>query len=760
MKKNLDKEALEYHAKGKPGKVDVRSSKKCDTEYALSLAYSPGVAAPCIEISKNPADVYKYTTKGNLVAVISNGTAILGLGNLGPLAAKPVMEGKGVLFKQFAGIDVYDIEINANSSAEFIASVKSLEPTFGGINLEDIAAPECFEIEETLKKEMKIPVFHDDQHGTAIISGAALINSCLLTKRKLSKIKVVFNGGGAAAISCARIFIRLGVDAKNIIMCDSRGVIFTGRKDGMNKYKEQFAIDTKARTLAEAMNGSDVFVGLSTANVVTKEMVKSMAKSPIVLAMANPDPEILPEDVKEARPDAIVATGRSDYPNQVNNVLGFPSIFRGALDVQATTINEEMKLAAVNALAELARQDVPDSVSAAYANKHFHFGPDYIIPKPFDPRVLMNVAPAVAKAAMDTGVAQKPITDLTAYRESLEALHSQSRGFIRSVINRIHAKANAAKSDVPIIIFPEGTSTKILRALNSVNQERIVRPILIGYPEQIENKIKELELEELKNIPIIHPSKHEKYQAYVDAFYNMRSRRGILRAEAERLMADPYYFSAMAVKMGDAHGLVSGATNNYSTCVKPILQIIGTGRGRVASGMNMVLIDDRFLFFSDTTVNINPSAEQLASIAVHVSKVAQYFNIEPRVAMLSYTNFTAEKENPRKMREAAEIVRAKHPELIVDGEMQADTAVNADIMRRIFPFSHIKNGANILIFPNLDAGNIAYKLVQQLSGGEVLGPFLLGTKKPANVLQRTCTVNDVVNTIVLTSLEAQAYMEM
>jgi malate dehydrogenase (oxaloacetate-decarboxylating)(NADP+) len=760
MKKNLEKAALEYHSQGKPGKVDVRSHKKCDTEYALSLAYSPGVAAPCLEIAQNPQDVYKYTTKGNLVAVISNGTAVLGLGNIGPLAAKPVMEGKGVLFKQFAGIDVYDIEVNTTDTEKFIDAVKALEPTFGGINLEDIAAPECFEIEERLKKEMKIPVFHDDQHGTAIISGAALLNACHLTKRKLNKVRVVFNGAGAAAVACANIFIKLGVERNNIIMCDSKGVIYKGRKEGMNKYKDAFAVETKARTLSDALVNCDVFVGLSAANSMTKDMVKSMAPKPIVFAMANPDPEILPEDAKAARPDVIIATGRSDYPNQVNNVLGFPSIFRGALDVQATQINEEMKLAAVHALANLARQDVPDSVSAAYSNKHFHFGPEYIIPKPFDPRVLMNVAPAVAKAAMDTGVAQKPIKDLKVYRESLEALNSQSRGFIRSIINRIKTKSQAAKADVPIVIFPEGSSSKILRALNSIHHEKIIRPVLLGYPEQIQAKIKELDLEELDEIPIVQPSKHKHYEKYVTALYESRRRKGVLMAEAERLMADPYYFAAMSVKMGDAHGTISGATNSYSNCVRPILQVIGTGRGHVAAGINMVLIRDRILFFADTTVNINPTAEQLASIAIYVSKVAQYFKIEPRIAMLSFTNFTAQYESPKKMQEAARLVKERHPELIVDGEMQADTAVNADIMKRIFPFSEIQNGANILMFPNLDAGNIAYKLVQQLGGGEVLGPFLVGVKKPANVLQRTCTVNDIINTIALTSLEAQAYMEM
>ncbi len=760
MDKNIAKAALDYHSEGKPGKVDVHSSKKCDTEYALSLAYSPGVAAPCIEIARNPSDVYKYTTKGNLVAVISNGTAVLGLGNIGPLAAKPVMEGKGVLFKQFAGIDVFDIEMNAKNPDEFIAAVKALEPTFGGINLEDIAAPECFYIEEELKKSLTIPVFHDDQHGTAIISGAALLNACELTKRKLSKVKVVFNGAGAAAISCAKIFMKLGVQQKNIIMCDSQGVVYKGRTDGMNPYKSLFAVETKLRTLKEALEGADVFVGLSVANAVTPDMLKKMAAKPIVFAMANPDPEILPDDAKAARPDVIIATGRSDFPNQVNNVLGFPSIFRGALDTQATTINEEMKLAAVHALADLARQDVPDSVAAAYSNRHFHFGPDYIIPKPFDPRVLLNVAPAVAQAAMDSGVAQKPIEDFKAYREKLESLGSVSRGFVRSVINRIRTKAQSMKTDVPIIMFPEGQSTKVLKAVSSVVRERIIRPVLLGYPDVIREKIKELDLENLHEVPIVQPSIHKDYERYVKALYDQRKRRGVLFAEAERLMADPYYFAAMAVRLGDAHGSVSGAVNNYSNCVRPILQVIGTGRGQVAAGVNILLVQDRVLFFTDTTVNVNPTAEQLASVAVYVARVAQYFKIEPRIAMLSFTNFAAEFESPQKMREAARIVKERHPELIVDGEMQADTAVSPEIVRRIFPFCEIKNGANILVFPNLDASNISYKLVQQLGGGEILGPFLLGVRKPANVLQRTCTENDIVNTIALTALEAQAYTEM
>jgi len=759
MNKNLDQEALEYHAKGRPGKVEVISSKECKTEHSLSLAYSPGVAAPCKEIAKDPSKAYDYTSKGNLVAVLTNGTAVLGLGNIGPLAGKPVMEGKGVLFKQFADIDVFDIELNAKTPEEVIASVKALEPTFGGINLEDIAAPECFIIEETLKKELKIPVFHDDQHGTAIISGAALINACLVQKKKLEKVRVVFNGAGAASISCAKIYKSLGVKPQNIIMCDSSGVIYKGRTKGMNKWKDEFAIDTELRTLPEALKGADIFVGLSVANVITPEMLMSMNEKPIIFAMANPDPEILPDIAKAARPDCIVATGRSDFPNQVNNVLGFPYIFRGALDVRATSINEEMKLAAVHAIAELAREDVPESVSAAYKDQDFHFGPDYIIPKPFDSRVLLKVAPAVAKAAIDTGVAQRPIENFRAYHERLEALQSTSRGFIRTYINRIRAKAVAKGEELPLIYFPEGRSSKILKALNTIVKENVMRPVLLGYEEQVRTKIKELDLENLANVQIYNPAKHPKFKNYVQTLFEMRRRKGVMQAEAERLMSDPNYLAAMAVHLGDADGLITGATQNYANCVTPILEIIGTGRRRTASGLNIMLIKDRMLFFADTTVNINPTSEQLANIAVHASRVARYFNIEPKIAMLSYSNFSARLENPKKMKEAVRIVKERYPDLIVDGEMQADTAVNPEIVERIFPFCEIKGGANILIFPNLDSGNIAYKLLQQLGGGEVLGPFLMGVKKPANVLQRTCTVDDIVNTMVLTALEAQAYKE-
>ena len=761
MNKNLEAEALEYHSKGKPGKVEVNSSKECKTEHSLSLAYSPGVAAPCKEIAKDPSKAYDYTSKGNLVAVITNGTAVLGLGNIGPLAGKPVMEGKGVLFKQFADIDVFDIELNAKTPEEFIACVRALEPTFGGINLEDIAAPECFVIEETLKKELKIPVFHDDQHGTAIISAAALINACLITKRDLKTTRVVFNGAGAAAVSCARIYKSLGVKPENILMCDSSGVIYKGREKGMNKWKEEFAVSTEKRTLTEALVGADVFVGLSVAGVMTEEMLKGMAEKPIIFAMANPDPEVDPDFARQIRPDCIVATGRSDFPNQVNNVLGFPFIFRGALDVRATQINEQMKLAAVNALAELAREDVPESVSSAYSNKLFHFGPDYIIPKPFDPRVLLKVAPAVARAAMDTGVAQKPITSFRGYREKLESLQSVSRGFVRSYINKVKAKARKRDEEVPLLIFPEGRSTKILKALNALRTEKVMRPILLGDEAQIRQKMAELGIhEELADVPIFQPTTHPNFERYVQTLYDTRRRKGVMRAEAERVMTDPDYFAAMTVHMGDADGMVTGATRNYADCVKPILEIVGTGRRKTASGLNIVLFQDRMLFFADTTMNINPTAEQIATIAIHASRIARYFNVEPKIAMLSYSNFTGKKDNPKKMREAARIVKERYPSIIVDGEMQADTAVNPQIVDRIFPFCEIKGGANILIFPTLDAGNIAYKLVQQLGGAEVLGPFLMGVKKPANVLQRTCTVDDIINSIVLTALEAQAYKEV
>ena len=755
IEKSMEQEALDFHSFPKPGKIEVIPSKSTNTEKALSLAYSPGVAAPCKVIAKNPEKVYDYTIKGNLVAVISNGTAVLGLGNIGPLASKPVMEGKGILFKQFAGIDVFDIELNTLDVDSTVAAVKALEPTFGGINLEDIKAPECFEIEEQLKKIMKIPVFHDDQHGTAIVSGAALINACDITKRKLKDIRIVMNGAGASSIACGKIFVSLGVRQENIIMCDTSGPIYKGRKDGMNKYKQQFAVETEARTLAQALVGADVFVGLSAAGALTGEMIKPMAKDPIIFAMANPDPEITPRDAHAARPDCIMATGRSDYPNQVNNVLGFPAIFRGALDTRAEQINEAMKLAAVEALATLAREDVPDHVSASYGGKAFKYGKEYLIPKPFDPRVLLRVAPAVAKAAMDSGVARKQITDFEAYRDTLEGFQGPSKVFIRSAIHKVRANSASNNGKMPAIIFPEGNSSKILKAVSLLVDEQICKPILLGYPEQILQKIKNLEIHNLENVEIIQPSAHLNFKAYAAELHNRRARKGVQLAEADRLMRDPNYFAAMMVDRGHADGMVTGASLNYADAVRPILQTIGTARDGVAAGMNLILLEDRFLLLADTTVNVDPSAEQLATIALQCARVCEYFDVEPRIAMLSYANFSGSGGSPAKMKKAVELVKAKRPDLIVDGEMQADTAVNADIQKRIFPFCNLKEGANILIFPNLESSNISYKLLQQLGKGEVIGPFLMGVRRSANVLQRTTTVDSIVNSVVLTCLESQ-----
>lgn len=757
---NLDQEALAYHQKGKPGKIEVISSKPCVSEKDLSLAYSPGVAAPCKVIAKDPSKVYDYTAKGNLVGVISNGTAVLGLGNIGPDASKPVMEGKGILFKQFSGIDVFDIEVAASDVDTFCNAVKVLEPTFGGINLEDIKAPECFEIEERLKKEMKIPVFHDDQHGTAIVSGAALLNAAAVTNRRMDELQIVVNGAGASANSCAKIFISLGVRRENIIMCDSQGVIYKGRTAGMNKYKEYFASETEARTLTQALKGADVFVGLSVAGALTPEMLKDMAKDPIIFAMANPEPEITPDKARAARPDAIIATGRSDYPNQVNNVLGFPSIFRGALDTRSTQINEEMKLAAVHALAKLAREEVPEKVSATYGGKNFKFGREYLIPKPFDTRVLLWVAPAVAKAAMESKVATINIEDWDQYREKLEALQGPSKVFIRSAINRVHQNTQANGGQMPRIVFPEGTSTKVLKALSTLVEERICQPILLGYPDRIKEKINALDTPILNEVPIIHPSSYSKYFTYVEKLYLRRQRKGISMREAERLMADPNYFAAMMVAMGDADGVVNGASVNYADAVRPILHTVGVSTGGVPAGINFILLEDKFLVLADTTVNFNPSAEECAQIALQAAKVVEYFGMEPKVAMLSYSNFSGADGTPNKMKKAAELVHKMRPDIMVDGDMQADTAVNPEIMDRLFPFSDLKGGANILIFPNLESANITYKLIQQVGKVEVIGPFLTGVRRSANVLQRTTTVDGIVNSVVFTALEAQYIKEV
>ncbi len=741
-------DALEYHSKGRKGKIEVVNTKPCITQRDLSMAYTPGVAEPCREIEKNPDLVYEYTAKGNLVAVVSNGTAVLGLGDIGPAAGKPVMEGKGVLFKRFADVDVFDLELDTKDPDEIIRVCEILEPTFGGINLEDIKAPECFYVEETLKKKLNIPVFHDDQHGTAIISGAALLNALELTGKKIDQIKVVVNGAGAAGIACAKFYISLGVKKKNIIMCDSKGVIYKGRTKGMNPYKEEFAVETDKRTLADAMVGADVFMGVSIANVVTKEMVKSMADKPIIFAMANPDPEITYEDAKEARPDVIMATGRSDYPNQVNNVLGFPFIFRGALDVRAKGINEDMKIAAAHALADLAKQDVPDSVIKAYGGKPITFGPEYIIPKPLDPRVLLWEAPAVAKAAMETGMARTQI-DLDEYREKLKEMQGRSFQIMRIIFNK-------AKVDPKRIVFPEGEEEKILRAAQIIVDEGLARPVLLGREVIIRQKAKDLHLE-LKGVEIIDPYNFSKREQYIQELYRLRQRKGVTQVEARQLMNNKNYFGAMMVRFGDVDGLISGLTMHYPDTIRPALQVIGM-RDDVSrvSGLYIVIGQKDIYFFADTTVNIDPNEEELAEIAICCSEIAKRFNVEPRVAMLSFSNFGSTRHpQSEKVARAVQIIRSRKPDLIVDGEMQADTAVVREIIENTYPFSNLKKPANVLIFPDLNSGNIAYKLMQRIGNAEAIGPILMGMRRPVHVLQRGDEVKDIVNMTAIAVVDAQ-----
>lgn len=741
-------DALEYHSKGRKGKIEVIATKPCRTQRDLSLAYTPGVAEPCLEIARDEELAYEYTAKGNLVAVISNGTAVLGLGDIGPLAGKPVMEGKGVLFKRFADIDVFDIEINTKDVKEFIRCVQLLEPTFGGINLEDIKAPECFYIEEELKRTMNIPVFHDDQHGTAIISGAALLNACELAGKELDKIRVVFNGAGASAYACAKLYIQLGVKKENIIMCDTKGVIYKGRTEHMNEFKEFFAVETNARTLADAMKDADVFVGLSVGNVVSKEMVRSMAKNPIVFAMANPYPEITYEDAIDARKDIIMATGRSDYPNQVNNVLGFPFIFRGALDVRAKAINDEMKIAASYALARLAKEEVPESVIRAYGGVPLKFGREYIIPKPFDPRVLTYVAPAVAKAAIETGVARKLIEDWDEYKQNLLERLGISKQIIRVAIDK--AKGNQKR-----IVFPEGNQIKILKAAEILVDEQIAKPILLGNEEEIRKIIKENNINS-NGFEIVDLEKFEHFNDYVETFYQLRQRKGVTRVEAEKYMKMPNYFGAMMVYKNHADGLISGLTSHYPDTIRPALQIIKSAPGvKKVSGLYIMLVKKEAYFFADTTVNVDPSAEDLAEIAILAAETAKRFNIEPKIAMLSFSNFgNAPYPQSEKVAKAVEIVRTKRPDLIIDGEMQADTAVYPEILQQDFPFARIKDKANVLIFPNLDAGNIAYKLLWRVGNADAIGPILMGMRKPVHVLQRGCDVEDIVNMAAIAVVEA------
>jgi len=744
-------EALDYHSKGRKGKIEVCATKPCITQKDLSLAYTPGVAQPCLEIEEQPEEAYKYTSKGNLVAVISNGTAVLGLGNIGALAGKPVMEGKGVLFKRFADIDVFDIEIDSQDPEEIIKTCKLLEPTFGGVNLEDIKAPECFQIEETLKKEMNIPVFHDDQHGTAIISGAGLLNALELQKKDIGKVRVVLNGAGASGIAIANFYVRLGIKQENITMCDTRGVIYKGREAGMNPYKEKFAQDTKMRTLADALKGADVFMGVSGADLVSKEMVASMNDRPIIFAMANPNPEISYDDAISVRKDLIMGTGRSDFPNQVNNVLGFPFIFRGALDVRSTEINEEMKVAASHALADLAKQDVPDSVIKAYGNKPIKFGPDYVIPKPFDPRVLIWEASAVAKAAMDTGVAKIKL-DIEEYKHRLEARLGKHQEVMRIFIEK-------AKTQPKRIVYPEGTETKILRACQSICDEGIAKPILLGKKEKIEEKIKELQLNCLENIEIIEPETSPKFEVYVEEFFNMRQRKGVTRSEARETMKNHNYFGAMMVHSGDADGLVSGITKHYPETIRPALEIVRMKpQFTKVCGLYMMVFKDDVMFFADTTVNIDPSAETLAEIAINTADTVKRFGIVPKVAMLSFSNFGST-EHPLsvKVKKAVEIVKTKQPDLNIDGEMQANTAVSPEILAETYPFSKLKEKANVLIFPDLNSGNIAYKLMEKLGGATAVGPILMGMNKSVHVLQRGDSADHIVNLTSIAVVDAQEH---
>ncbi len=742
-------QALDYHFGTHPGKIEVTPTKPCHTQRDLSLAYTPGVADPCLEIQKNPHDAFKYTARGNLVAVVTNGTAVLGLGDIGALAGKPVMEGKAVLFKRFANVDVFDIELDTHDPDEVIKVCQLLEPTFGAINLEDIKAPECFYIEETLKKTMKIPVFHDDQHGTAIISGAALLNGLEVAGKDIGKIRVVVNGAGAAGFACAEHYVRLGVKRENVILCDTKGVVYKGRTQGMNPYKERFAIDTPLRTLAEVMKNADVCLGLSVKGAITQDMVRSMAPSPMVFAMANPDPEITYEEAKACRDDVIMATGRSDYPNQVNNVLGFPFIFRGALDVRATTINEEMKLAATRALARLAKEDVPDSVCRAYGVARLKFGPDYLIPKPFDPRVLVWESSAVAQAAMETGVAQEPI-DIDVYREQLERHHGKAHEISRMMILRAQAKPKQ-------VVFPEGDNEKILRACHQILDEKIATPILIGNPAIIHAKTAELGLD-LGKAQIVDPAASPLRESYIQELYRLRQRRGVTLSEARTLIDDRNIFASMMVRMGDADALVAGVSQHFPETIRPALQIIRVREGlhKVAGCYPMVTLKGELYFLADTSVNVEPTAEDLVEIALCAAQEARRFDLVPRVAMLSFSSFgSAQHPSCDKVRKAVELLHKADPTLIVDGEIMADAAVSPEMLEQTYPFSSLKGGANVLIFPDLASANIGYKLLKTIGGCETLGPILMGMSRPVHLLARGAEVEEIVNVVAIAVVDAR-----
>jgi malate dehydrogenase (oxaloacetate-decarboxylating)(NADP+) len=742
-------DALNYHMMGQPGKIEVVPTKVLSSQIDLALAYSPGVAEPCKEIAANPDDVYKYTAKGNLVAVISNGTAVLGLGNIGPEASKPVMEGKGVLFKKFAGIDVFDIEIDEQDPDKFIHIVKALEPTFGGVNLEDIKAPECFKIEEELRKKMHIPIMHDDQHGTAIISAAALLNALELVSKNIRDIKLVMNGAGAAAVSCTKIYFELGLNPDNLIMCDSKGVIRHDRKD-LDEIKARFATHKDIHTLQEAMKGADVFVGLSKEDVLTPEDIRNMASDPIVFALANPNPEIAYDLAMRTRHDLIMATGRSDHPNQVNNVLGFPYIFRGALDVRATEINEAMKLAAVHALASLAKEPVPELVVKAYGTDKISFGREYLIPKPLDPRLIVTISPAVARAAMESGVARHPITDWGEYHQQLLNRIGIDQKLITRIIDR-------AKKNPKRVVFAEAHHIKILKAAQMVKEEGIAHPILLGDKEEIERLIAEHKLD--LDCPIIFPqNEREKRHEYAAILHQKRQRKGLTFRDCVQLLRDRNYYAAMMVETGDADALVSGLTKDYPKTILPSLQIIGMDKGinRVA-GMYIMLNKKGTFFFSDTTVNANPNAHELVDIISLTAQGVRFFDMEPRIAVLSYSNFGSSKgEVPQKTREAVRLVKEKFPDLIIDGDIQANVALNTEIQRENYPFSNlVEEGANTLIFPNLASGNIAYKLLMELGGAEAIGPILLGMKKPVHILQLGSSLREIVNMTAIAVVDAQ-----
>ncbi|SDQ60882.1 NADP-dependent malic enzyme [Natronobacterium texcoconense] len=747
---SLDEDALEYHSDEPSGKIETRTTKPTTSQRDLSLAYSPGVAAPCREIDAEPTDAYEYTAKGNLVGVVSNGSAVLGLGDIGAQASKPVMEGKGVLFKRFADIDVFDVELDHDDADAFVESVAAMEPTFGGINLEDIAAPDCFRIEERLRERMEIPVFHDDQHGTAIISGAALLNAVDIVDKDLEDLSVTFAGAGAAALATARFFVSLGVPRENVTMVDVDGILTTARADAgdLDPYSREFARDVPDGDLADAMEDADVFVGLSVGGIVSEAMIQSMAADPIVFAMANPDPEIDYETAKEARDDTVVmATGRSDYPNQVNNVLGFPFIFRGALDVRAAEINETMQVAAAEAIAALARKDVPDAVRKAYDDQPLQFGPEYIIPKPLDPRVLFEVAPAVAEAAMETGAARTKV-DLEEYAEELEARLGKSREMMRTVFNK-------AKSDPKRLALAEGTDEKIVRAAAQLEDRNLARPVLLGDREEIEATVERLGLE--FDPDIVDPEAGD-YDEYVDALYERRQRKGITRTEAAELIEDSNYFASVMVDRGDADAMLTGLTNHYPSALRPPLQVIGTAPDAdYAAGVYMLTFKNRVVFLADATVNQDPDADVLAEITRHTADLAGRFNVEPRAALLSYSDFgSVDNEGSRKPRDAASALREDpEVEFPVDGEMQADTAVVEDLLEGSYEFSDLDEPANVLVFPNLEAGNICYKLLQRLGGAEAVGPMLVGMDEPVHVLQRDDEVKDIVNLGAIATVDAQ-----